>query len=229
MELLFLDSASRDDVQSAADSGIVTGVTTNPAIIQQGSPDADPIDHLVSLLDLFIRGPVFFQIHANDRTSAETLIEQTFVQAGSSVDRLVLKLPAQPWWFALGADLVRAGQKVAFTAVYQPGQVVAAVQAGASYVIPYVDRAQRLRPLQTNLLGNLRAVAGDHVCVLAASIKTPEQAVMALTSGAHAITASWALLRELMVDDLTDAAIDQFHSQVPKSSKISATISTENL
>ncbi|WP_026551759.1 transaldolase family protein [Arthrobacter sp. H20] len=228
MELLFLDSANPDDVQSAADSGIVAGVTTNPAIIQQGSPDADPIDHLVSLLDLFTRGPVFFQINAHDRPSAEALIERTLVQAGSNVDRLVLKLPAQPWWFSLGADLARAGQKVAFTAVYQPGQVMAAVQAGASYVIPYVDRAQRLRPLQTNLLGDLRAVAGDHLCVLAASIKTPEQAVSALTSGAHAITASWAVLHELMVDDLTDAAIDQFHSQVPES-KIPATTSTENL
>lgn len=128
----------------------------------------------------------------------------------------MFKLPAQPEWFSFGARLVGRGHEVAFTAVYSPGQLLAAAQAGARYVIPYVDRARRLRPEDPDVVAGLRSVATTgSPRILAASVKSAEQAVQTFASGAHAITAPWQVLEELMRDELTDSAVHQFHAAVP--------------
>ncbi len=94
--------------------------------------------------------------------------------------------------------------------------MLAAKQAGASYVIPYVDRARRLRPDAVDVVTQLSAFATPHSPrILAASIKSSDQALAAFTNGAHAITTTWEVIEALMTDDLTDSAIEQFKTAVP--------------
>lgn len=214
-DLLFLDSANLDEIRHANESGIVAGVTTNPTLLHQALQGRETIAHVSEMLNAFPQGNIFFQLHAVDKSSTQLLVSRVLDHVGSAESRLVFKLPAQPWWFSIGAELTEAGHRVAFTAVYQPGQVLAAIQAGAEYIIPYVDRARRLRPHGKDLLESLRAVGHDHIRILAASIKSPEQAISAFNSGAHAITAPWGVLNRLMSDELTDSAIEQFHDTVP--------------
>ncbi len=216
VELFFLDSAVPQEVEIAAASGVVSGVTTNPAILHKAAPDVEPIAHMLALFDLFPDGPVFFQLHAADTASAEVQVEQLLRALGARQDRLVFKLPAQRDWFSLGAGLAQDGHEVAFTAVYHPGQFLAAAQAGARYVIPYVDRARRLRPGHEDVVAALRAVAvPDTPRILAASIKSVAQAVEAFRNGADAITAPWQVLNGMMQDELTDSAVEEFRAHVP--------------
>lgn len=215
MDVLFLDSADLTEVREAAESGIVAGVTTNPTLLQQAADGRDAVEHLRKLIEVMPDGQFFFQLHARNKASAWTQANRAREQAGDAAGQLVFKLPAQPTWYSLGAELIGAGYRVAFTAVYQPGQVLAAVQTGAHFVIPYVDRARRLRPQHQDFLGDLRAVAGQRIEILAASIKSSEQAVIALRSGAHAITAPWQVLQGLMLDELTDTAVQEFHAAAP--------------
>lgn len=58
--------------------------------------------------------------------------------------------------------------------------------AGFSWVIPYVDRAERLLPEGKSLLARLaalRAATSSIPPILAASVKSPHQAVAAFTTG----------------------------------------------
>lgn len=216
MDLFFLDSAVPSQVELAANSGMVSGVTTNPAILHSADPNRDPTAQLSTLLGLFPHGPVFHQLHAAKCEVAKKQVTEILATVGDSAGRLVFKLPAQPAWFAFGADLVRQGYVVAFTAVYQPGQLLAAAQAGARYVIPYVDRAARLRPDAPDVVAHLSAIAPERSpLILAASIKSASQGVAAFRSGAHAITAAWEVLEEMMTDELTDSAVEQFCAVVP--------------
>lgn len=213
----FLDSAEAADVERAAFSGIVTGITTNPTLLHDADPGLAPLAHVVRLLHLFPNGPVFHQVHTSpDWSTAQRVVDDLLEATGENASRLVFKLPAQPFWFSLGTDLVRRGSRVAFTAVYSPGQFLAATQVGAHYVIPYVDRARRLRPADPDVLSRLRSVkiAGAPQ-ILAASLKSRDQAVEAFRNGADAITAPWAVLNELMQDELTDSAVEQFRAAVP--------------
>ena len=66
-----------------------------------------------------------------------------------------------------------------------------------------------------DLVPALAAAAGGRLRVLAASIKSPEQAVQAIVSGADAVTAPWAVLEALMRDELTDSAVEAFPAAVP--------------
>lgn len=212
-QVLFLDSADLDDVRAAAGSGIVAGVTTNPILVHSAAAGQDPLTHLAAVMEAFPHGPVFLQLHARDADTA-------LVQAAAArrqlehQDRIVFKLPAQSWWYGVGARLRADGCQVAITAVYTPGQVLAAVQCGASWVIPYVDRARRLRPGAPALVTDLAAAAAGRVGILAASVKSPQQAVEAITAGASAVTASWPVLASLMSDELTDTAVEEFHAAV---------------
>lgn len=216
MDLFFLDSAEPADVRNAAATGLVSGVTTNPTILQSAAPSTPPMSHLLSLFDLFPVGPIFYQVHARDAQAAHTQVDGLTRQLGDEARRLVVKLPAQPEWFSFGAHLSQQGLRVAFTAVYHPGQMLAATQAGASFVIPYVDRASRLRPEAVDVVTQLSAfTTPSSPRILAASIKSSDQALAAFTNGAHAITTTWAVLESLMSDDLTDSAIDQFRTAVP--------------
>jgi transaldolase len=92
--------------------------------------------------------------------------------------------------------------------------VVCAVDAGARWVIPYVDRAARLEPDQAPLVTRLAPHVPAGVTLLAASIKSPAQALAALGDGAGAVTTSWDVIEALMRHPLTDSAVDGFRDSL---------------
>ncbi|MBC6460264.1 transaldolase family protein [Actinomadura sp. HBU206391] len=207
---LYLDSADTDDAAAAADSGVVSGITTNPAIMAASTDD--PVTHLRDLLEVFPSGPVFHQLTSGDADAALTEVETVDRVCGDTAARVVFKLPAQPWLFALGARLAADGRRVAYTAVYSPGQVVCAREAGARWVIPYVDRAARLDPAAGPVVPRLTPHLGPDLSVLAASIKSPGQALQALRDGAAGVTTTWEVISALMVHPLTDSAVEEFNA-----------------
>jgi len=203
--VLYLDSASVDDARRAARLAYVQGMTTNPKLMAESG--RRPLEQLKALLEAFPGGPVFFQPGSVERAETE-LVDALRLGDG----RVVAKLPAQAQMFSLGTELARAGVTVAYTAVYSPAQALVAASAGAAWVICYVDRAARLRPdspVVAPVAGALRA-AGSSVGVLAASIKSPEQAVESVMQGADAVTAGLAVLEALAYDPLTESAVDEF-------------------
>ena len=203
--MLYLDSAGVEDARRAARLAYVQGMTTNPKLMAESG--RRPLEQLEALLEAFPGGPVFFQPGSVERAETE-LVEALRLGDG----RVVAKLPAQAQMFSLGAELARAGVTVAYTAVYSPAQALVAASSGAAWVICYVDRAARLRPdapVVAPVAGVLRA-AGSSVGVLAASIKSPEQAVESVMQGADAVTAGLAVLEALAQDPLTDSAVDEF-------------------
>lgn len=203
--MFYLDSAGVDDARRAAQLGYVQGITTNPKLMAESGHR--PLEQLGALLEAFPGGPVFFQPGSIERAETE-LVEALRLGDG----RVVAKLPAQARMFSLGMELAHAGVTVAYTAVYSPAQALVAASVGAAWVICYVDRAARLRPdppAVAAVAGALRA-AGSSVGVLAASIKSPEQAVDSVMQGADAVTAGLAVLEALAYDPLTDSAVDEF-------------------
>jgi transaldolase len=209
-KLLFLDSADLVQVERAAASRIVSGITTNPSIM--GRPRDQHPQHLRLMLDTFTAGPVFYQLTVLDESAARTEVDAVIAIAGEHRDRVVFKLPAQEWLYPVSAELVSRGFGVAFTAVYSAGQAISAAAAGASWLIPYVDRASRLAPDEPPVVSQLVSVIPPDVKVLAASIKSAPQAIEAMVLGATGVTAPWPVLSSLMSHPLTDSAVDEFQT-----------------
>jgi len=208
--LLFLDSANLTDARRAAASRVVGGITTNPSII--GLPRSEQPKRLLDLLNTFGTGPVFYQLTAREPTEAQAEIRVVNELTAPHGNRIVFKLPAQEWLYPVGAQLVADGREVAFTAVYSAGQALAAVATGAAWLIPYVDRAARLDAAAGPVVPRLAAVTPPGVRILAASIKSADQAVRAIVDGASGVTTTWQIIGDLIQHPLTDSAADEFRT-----------------
>jgi transaldolase len=205
---ILIDSAVVDEIRQAMNLGWVTGVTTNPTLIAAtGRAGAEVIAGILEAS----RGPVFCQLTAEGPEEQEA--EARRLQA-LAPDRIVLKIPATTDNLALLARL-SPGMPCALTAVYASHQALAGCEAGARYLIPYVDRATRLLGDGLRLVSELAAVAeaaGTATEILAASIKTPEQATSAFLAGADHLTLPLEVILRMGRHELSDRAIEQFRS-----------------
>lgn len=206
--MLLIDSASPSDVEAAFADGLVTGVTMNPTLVSAQAPAA-PLDVLRDVLKVSV-GSVFYQPTVSAAVDAAAEVESALDLAG---ERLVVKLAANTAHVRLARQLTDRGVPVALTAVYAPAQALVASSVGAGWVIPYVDRARRLMPSPPGVVSALASVLRGRVgapLILAASVKSPEQAVEAVRDGADALTIPLAVLRSLVGHPLTDAAVEEF-------------------
>jgi transaldolase len=97
------------------------------------------------------------------------------------------------------------------TAIFTPAQTYLACQAGARYVIPYVNRLTRAGGDGPGLIKTMREIVSESkVEVLAASLKSPQEVVSALLSGAHHVTAPLRVIEEMPENNLTAEALAEF-------------------
>jgi transaldolase len=203
---IWLDSADPSDARICAELRFVSGITTNPTLL--ASVDRPPLTVIEELLKVF-PGPVCYQITAADAVEAE---QEARNAAGLSPGRVVIKIPATLANIALGARLAPQ-VPWALTATFSAAQVALACEAGSRYVIPYVDRMTRLggNGLEvTSQMAEICRRSGKGVEVLAASIKSPDQAMRALLAGAHHISAPLLVIREMAEHQLSASAISEF-------------------
>lgn len=208
---IFLDSAQLDDVKRAMQLGFVGGVTTNPShIARTGRPGLDVLHDLLDLTD----GPVFYQVTA-------ATVEERYAQAWElhslCPERIVVKIPATTENLALTSRLVRAGVDCLVTAVASPAQVYLAAQAGAHYVAPYVNRLTRQVGDGVSIVREMAQILqGTQTEILAASLKSVDEAVAVLLAGAHHVTAPLDLILAMGEHPFSQQAIIEFNqAQIP--------------
>ena len=203
---LFLDSARIEEVRQAVGLGYLAGVTTNPTIMAKAK--GEPKD-IIRQICLIAPGPVFYQVTAKMVAEREREGREFF---GISPEKVVLKIPATTENMALIAKLAR-DIPCAATAVYSGHQTLVACEAGARYLIPYVNRATRLLGDGCKLVAEMAAViraTGKSAEILAASIKSADEATQAVLAGANHLTLPLDILLSLGNHPLSDAAIEEF-------------------
>jgi transaldolase len=200
---IFLDSANPQHARRARALGFVKGITTNPALVAEtGRPG---LEVLAELLDIF-DGPVFYQVTAH---SLEARIDEAWEAYKLRPDRVVIKIPATTENLSLVPRLCGIG--VAITCVFSPAQAYVAAQAGALYVAPYVNRATRLLGDGPGLVRKMVDILKNTKTeVLAASIKSLDEALETLYAGAHHLTLPLELIEAMGEHDLTIQAIEEF-------------------
>jgi transaldolase len=201
-----LDSAKIEEVRQAIELGFLAGVTTNPTIMAKAKGQPKDIIRQICAIS---PGPVFYQVTAE--TAAEREREGREFSA-ISPEKVVLKIPATTENMALMAKLSR-DIPCAATAVYSGHQTLVACEAGARYVIPYVNRATRLLGDGCKLVAEMAAVlkaSGRSGEILAASIKSADEATQAVLAGANHLTLPMDVLLSLGNHPLSDAAIEEF-------------------
>ena len=201
---LYLDSALINEVQFANELGWVSGITTNPALLAQSELSSE--DTLRELA-LSTPGEVFYQLTAPDLEGMQKEAHQAYKIIGEST---VLKIPATLVGFKAVARL-SPEITCAVTAIFCPAQAVVAAEAGSKYAICYVNRATQLLGDGLALVrGMAKVLSGSSTDILAASLKTPDEAVATLLAGAQHLTLPLKVLRELSEHELSQDTVAEF-------------------
>ncbi len=205
---LYLDTSDVAAVKRLARIFPLAGVTTNPSIVANGKT---PIEILLPQLQdaLGGKGRLFAQVMAN---TADGMVEDARKLRGIIPD-IVVKVPVTSEGLAAIKRLKAEGIPTLGTAVYSAAQGLLSALAGAEYVAPYVNRvdAQGGNGIQTvNELQRLLALHAPGSKVLAASFKTPRQALDCLLAGCESITLPLDVAQQWIASPAVDAAIAKF-------------------
>ena len=201
---IFLDSGIHSEVKEAMAWGFVAGITTNPALL---AASGDVSLNALKQLCKMVPGRVFYQLMSRD---LDSMIREAQAAFSRSPSQIVLKVPCT--LFGLQA-VARLSLEIpcAVTALFSPAQAYLAREAGARYVISYLNRSTRLLGDGVALVEAMAAVLGNSSTELvAASIKSPAEAVAALTAGADHLAVPFEVIKRMSHHPLTLQAIEEF-------------------
>ncbi|MBD2356686.1 transaldolase [Tolypothrix sp. FACHB-123] len=202
---IYLDSAIVAEAQAAKELGWVKGITTNPTLLAKSDL---PVETTLKRLTQLTTGPVFYQLMSSDFDEMLAEGRAAFEIIGKQT---VLKIPASMVGFQVVAALF--GEiSCAVTGIYSASQAAVAKEAGAKYAIAYVNRATKLLGDGIALLQQMSSVvAGSNTEIMAASIKSPEEAVASLQAGAQHLTLPLTMLQAMTTHELSLQTIDEFN------------------
>lgn len=191
---LFLDSASVEETQRVVELGFVWGATTNPALMTQTG--RDPVDVITDLCEL-LPGTVFYQLSAPTMSKREA---EALLMVDIDPAKVGLSVPCTTENLGLVASLTDEGITCGVTAVFSPNQAYLACEAGAHFILPYVNCSTRLQGDGPGLVSAILAVieAADTATeILATDIKTPAEVTETVLAGAHHLSLSLDLILSL--------------------------------
>ncbi len=211
---LFLDSADPTDWHRLLPLGFFHGVTTNPLLLERAG-QLCTVANLRTLAgaarDLNVKEIQMQTWGRNPEQMVETG-EKLAELAGPDL-KVVVKIPATAEGFQVARTLIGNGHSVTLTAVYTPGQVMAAAGLGAAYAAPYLGRlddAGQDGAATVLTMHELLAGTGSRTRLLTASLRTAEQVVDLAAKGLDTFTFGPGVADQLLVSDLTSAAAIDF-------------------
>jgi len=205
---LYLDTADISAVKRLSRILPLQGVTTNPSIIATARTSLWEV--LPALRDaLGVEGKLFAQVLANQ---ADRMVEEAEL-LHSRVPGLIVKVPVTAEGLAAIKILRTRKIPTLGTAVYGAGQGLLCALAGAEYVAPYVNRLDAQGGDGIAMVTELQQLLTLHAPqakVLAASFKTPRQALACLLAGCQSITLPVDVAEQFISAPAVQAAVVAF-------------------
>ena len=205
---LFLDSAIIKDIDKRLDSGVISGVTTNPTLIKKSGREPDDV-YADLIQDLGVQD-VSIEV---DGKYADKLIENGIKYGKLWVEQATIKLPCTPEGIKACKMLNFMGIRTNMTLVFSVSQAILCALAGATYVSPFVGR---LDDNGHDGIGLIREIAKvfchnrTDTKILAASIRDAATVGKAFQAGAHICTIPPKVYDDMYKHVLTDKGLFQF-------------------
>lgn len=204
---IYLDSALVYEARVARDLGWVSGITTNPTLLAESEL---PPEETLRALAAAMPGEIFYQITAS---TLEDMLTEGWAASILLGSRVVLKIPASPAGFQAAARL-SPRIPCAVTSIFSPAQALVAAAVGARYALVYVNRSTRILGNGPALVSVVAQVLGKTTTqIVAASIKSPDEAVAAHQAGAHHLSLPLKVLQAMAEHEMTGLTISEFASK----------------
>jgi transaldolase len=235
---IYLDTANIDEIREAVKMGVVSGVTTNPSLMERaGRGDYRQVTQEICYL---VQGPVSAEVVG---TKADQMIAEASEIALWS-PFVVIKVPVTAEGLEAMSTLAEAeldedkicqdcdwldkcpleretardlaliqGIRTNATLVFSVNQALLAALAGASYVSPFVGRLDDVGHEGMAVVAQaaeIFAMYGMETEIIAASIRHPLHVTEAALAGADIATIPYAVLQKMVKHPLTDRGIESF-------------------
>lgn len=203
---LFIDTAEIKEIEAAAKTGLIDGVTTNPSLVAKAGV---PFETLLRRICEVIDGPISAEVTALD---AEGMLEQ-----GRKLAKLhkniVVKLPLT--WEGLRAckTFTAEGIKTNVTLCFTSVQAMMAAKAGATYISPFVGRLDDIGQDGMGLIADIREcydLYGFETQILVASIRHVDHVRQSIALGGDVGTLPYKVFQQLLAHPLTDSGLAKF-------------------
>ena len=206
----FIDTASLDQIQEAADLGILDGVTTNPSLMaKEGISGEDNVRaHYKAICDI-VDNNVSAEVIATDY---EGIIKEGRELAKLD-DKIVVKVPMIKDGVKAIKHFNSEGIRTNCTLVFSAGQAILAAKAGANYLSPFIGR---LDDVSTDGLALIEQIVqiydnyGFETEILAASVRHTMHLVQCAEIGADVATCPLNVITGLLKHPLTDIGLEKF-------------------
>jgi transaldolase len=205
---LFLDTANLDEIREINSWGVLSGITTNPSLVQKEG--ADPVQLWKEILTE-VEGDVSLE---TTEPEAEKMYEEGKYLA-SMGPNAVVKVPMTPDGLKTGKRLVADGVRINVTLVFSPAQAILAAEIGAYIVSPFLGRIDDAASDGMHALRqicDIYEIQGYDTQVLAASLRHPMHIVEAALCGADIATMPHDVFTKLVKHPLTDTGLEKFLS-----------------
>ena len=205
----FIDTAVLDEIQEAADMGVLDGVTTNPSLMKKVGVQ-DFHGHIAKICDI-VDGPVSAEVTATDY---EGILSEGR-EVAKIAPNVVVKVPLILDGIKAIKTFSQEGIKTNCTLCFSPTQALVAAKAGATYISPFIGRLDDISTNGMQLIGqivDMYAMYGYETEVLAASIRHPMHVVECAEYGADVATMPLDVIKKLLKHPLTDSGLAKFLS-----------------
>ena len=205
---LFLDTAIIKEIDERLETGVISGVTTNPTLIKKSGKDPDDV-YADLIKDIGIKD---LSIEV-DRHDAEQLIQNGIKYGKLWINEATIKLPCTVEGIKACKTLSYMGLRVNMTLVFSVSQAILCAVAGATYVSPFFGR---LDDNGHDGIGLIRDIAKvfchnrSETKILAASIRDAATVGKAFQAGAHICTIPPKVFDDMFKHVLTDKGLFQF-------------------
>ena len=207
---IFLDSADLNEVRTASEWGVISGVTTNPTLVARaGARDLKAV--VAEICRLVPGGPISAEVISND---TDGILKEARELAAIN-PQVVIKIPITPVGLAAVKQLATEGISTNVTLVFSTAQAILAAAAGATFVSPFVGRLDDIGANGLDLIREIVTVMDIYQYpteVIAASIRHPQHVVEVALAGSHIATVPFKVLRQLFEHPLTVQGMERFQA-----------------
>ncbi len=212
---IFLDTADTSEVRKGAETGLISGCTTNPSLAAKAGKNYNEV---LKEICSIVKGPV----------SAETvsLDANGMVKEGIAFSKIakniVVKVPMTVEGMKACQRLTKQGIKVNVTLCFSANQALLAAKSGAFFVSPFVGRLDDIGKIGMDVVREIKQVYDNYkfkTQILVASVRNPIHVLDAAKIGADIATVPYSVFEQLFKHSLTDAGIKKFledWEKVPK-------------
>lgn len=202
----FIDTANISEIKEIESWGVLSGVTTNPSLIAKEKDVVfeEVIEEITSIVD----GPISAEVTSED---SEGMIREGKVLHAIH-QNVVVKIPMTIEGLKAIRALEGEGIPTNCTLIFSVNQALLALQAGASYISPFIGRLDDIGNDGMDLIKSLAEIIVFYDSeIIAASVRHPLHVQQAAMAGAHIATVPYKVFKQMVNHPLTDKGIDQFN------------------